>query len=194
MRLEGKALKDLKKELKEREIAFCDHYLVSFSRKSSLIRAGYSANRANQKAWELLQRPRVRKYLEHLKALRADRTGIGQDEVIKEMAKIAFVDMGDFIEYEDGYLRVVDFDEMPYTDVIKTIKIKDNYHPKTGLRVSQTTELQLHDKAKALELMGKHTGAFVERVDVTSNGKAIKGANVTINHRTRGQKLESEEK
>ena len=178
----------------ERHILFAECLLIGASVGDAYAEA-FGGNTSRSRGYKLQQREDVRKYLEHLRTARGFRTGVTADMVVEEMARIAFSDVRDFVEYDGEYLDIKDLDEVEDTTPIKQIKITNRYDKKTGLRVSQTKEITLYDKLGALGQLGKHTGALKEQIDVTSGGEPLKEQTVVnINHRKRGEKIKKEQK
>lgn len=88
---------------------------------------------------------------------RAKRTEISQDDVIKELCKIGFSKITDFVVIENGVVRVKSTDEMPEEKIGAIAGIKEGQN---GI------EIKMNDKVKSLELLGKHLGMFKEKVQV----------------------------
>ena len=93
---------------------------------------------------------------------------------------IAFSDLKNYIDInkDTGAITAKGFDEMP-GDESRVIKaIKENRAIKENADGSQVTvydkfEFILHDKLKALDMIGRHLGMFIDKVDVGDNLKDI---------------------
>ena len=73
---------------------FCDEYLIDLNATQAVIRAGYKVNGDNSAASmgsTLLKDPAVAKEIAKQMAERSKRTGINQERVVQELARIAFV-------------------------------------------------------------------------------------------------------
>lgn len=77
--------------LTEKQKRFCDEYLIDLNATQAAIRAGYSVKNADKIGSELLGKTRVSETISRKIAERSKRTGINQDRVIQELARIAFV-------------------------------------------------------------------------------------------------------
>lgn len=110
-------------ELTDRQVRFCEEYLIDLNATQAAIRAGYSEKTANEQGARLLANVSVQEKIAELKAERAKRTEMTQDSVIQELAAVARAEV-------------------------------------KGVRAV--------DKLKALELLGKHLGMFVERYEVNA--------------------------
>lgn len=78
-------------KLTEKQKRFCDEYLIDLNATQAAIRAGYSARTANEQGARLLANVSVQEYIARKMAERSRRTGVNQDRVVLELAKIAFV-------------------------------------------------------------------------------------------------------
>jgi phage terminase small subunit len=85
---------------------FVAEYLIDLNATQAAIRAGYSAKTAEQQAYQLLQKTSVGEAIAAAQQKRADRTGITQDRVLQELARIAFFDLRRLYR-DDGSLKAV---------------------------------------------------------------------------------------
>ena len=110
----------------------------------------------------MLTNANVAVYVEKRMKDREKRTEITQDMVLKELAKIGFADVTDFVTIENkGILRVVEVkptDEMPRDKMGAIAGIKEG---------ANGIEIKLNDKGKALELIGRHLGMFKDKLEVS---------------------------
>lgn len=142
--------------LTDRQRAFAEEYIIDFNASRAVRAAGYSEKGANVQGVQLLSNINVQEYVQHLIELRSTRTKITADMVVAEIAKVAMLNVEDF--YDDmGLKPLSELDENSKAAIssyqTKRIKTgKDQYEDVPIMKV--------HDKMKALELLGKHTGAF----------------------------------
>lgn len=158
--------------LTEKQKCFVEEYLVDLNATQAAIRAGYSEKTAEQMGYQLLQKTSVQEAIQLSMAARSKRTGITQDRVLQELARIAFANGTDFARVvvreepihmvdEEGELRrvvrriqtveIVDTDRVDPEKRAAIAGIKEGKH---GIEVSS------YDKLRALELLGKHLGMF----------------------------------
>lgn len=88
--------------LTEKQKRFVAEYLMDLNATQAAKRAGYSANRASELGYQLLQKTTVQEALKDALQERSERTGITQDAVIEELGKVAFADAAD---YTDAVLK-----------------------------------------------------------------------------------------
>ena len=70
---------------------FVEEYLIDLNATQAAIRAGYSPKTANEQGARLLAKVSVQTAISKAQAERSRRTGINQDRVIRELAKVAFL-------------------------------------------------------------------------------------------------------
>lgn len=141
---------------------FVDEYLIDLNATQAAIRAGYSPNNADKIGSELLGKTRVSDAISKAMAERSRRTGINQDRILMELAKIALVNPA----------NVVDFDEATILDsalpedlaAVASVKVK-RFPAKEGEGIER--EIKFYDKTKALDLAGRHLGMFKDKLEVS---------------------------
>ena len=143
-----------------RQDVFVEEYLVDLNATQAAIRAGYSVKTANEQASRLLANVKVQTQIAKAMAERSKRTGINQDRVVLELAKIALVKMTDIVT-ADGKIR----EDASEDDLscIESIKYK---HSDTDTGCSEEREIKIASKIKALELLGKHLGMWNDKIDL----------------------------
>ncbi len=149
------------KPLTARQQRFVEEYLIDLNATQAAIRAGYSPATSNEQGAQLLANLSVRARIDIALAERSKRTGVNADIVIQELAKIARVNPIDVIDPDTGKIKVNSADDMA---AIASVKVKVT-PMKNGDAVER--EVKMADKLKALELLGKHLGMFVERKELT---------------------------
>ena len=121
---------------------------------------------AKAAASRMLTNVNVASYVEKRMKDREKRTEITQDMVLKELAKIGFADVTDFVTIEDkGTYKAVQVkttDEMPGDKLGAIAGIKEG---------ANGIEIKLNDKGKALELIGRHLGMFKDKLEVSGEVK-----------------------
>ncbi len=147
-------------KLNEKQKRFVDEYLIDLNATQAAIRAGYSVRTANEQGSQLLAKLSIQNEISKKMAQRSKRTGVNQDRVVLELARIAFLKMTDMVD-RDGLIR----DEASEDDLacIESIRYK---HSDTDTGSSTEREVKAASKLKALELLGKHLGMWNDRLDV----------------------------
>lgn len=74
--------------LNEKQKQFCNEFIIDFNGTQAAIRAGYSKRSAKQIAFENLTKHDFQAYIKELIENRNKRTGITQDEVVRDIIKV----------------------------------------------------------------------------------------------------------
>jgi len=144
---------------------FADEYLIDLNATQAAIRAGYSPKSAEQQGSRLLSNAKVRAHIDQRMAELSRRTGVTQERIIRELARIAFLDPTQVVDMEKAELlkNASEDDKAAIAGVkVKTIPTQEGY----GVE----REIRFHDKIKALELLGKRFGMFIDRQQVEVQG------------------------
>lgn len=151
-------------KLTEKQQRFIDEYLIDLNATQAAIRAGYSVKTAREQASQNLTKLNIQQAISEKMAERSKRTGVNQDRIVLELAKIAFVNAADVIDSDDATIKAVATADD--TAAIQSVKVKV-IPTKEGEGVER--EIRLNDKLKALELLGKHLGMWNDKLDVNVN-------------------------
>jgi phage terminase small subunit len=150
-------------KLSDKQKLFADEWLIDMNATQAAIRAGYSAKTANEQGSRLLANVNVRAYLDQRMAEHSRRTGVNQERIIRELARIAFLDPTKLVNMDTAEL----VDEAAEDDraAIASVKVKTM----SGDVEMIEREVKFGDKLKALELLGKRYGMWIDKqqVDVT---------------------------
>lgn len=147
-------------KLTAKQQRFCDEYLIDLNATQAAIRAGYSPKTACEQASRLLANVKVQEVIAVKMAIRSKRTGINQDRVLMEIAKMAFVNIDDVID-----LNTVQVKETATKEdlaCIQSVKIKPTEY-------GTEREVRMCDKKSNLELLGRHLGMFKDKVEVEAD-------------------------
>lgn len=133
---------------------FVEEYLIDLNATQAAIRAGYSEKTARDIGCENLAKPNIAKAIEEAQKKVSERTGITQDYVLSNIQKVIERCMQqEAVQARDGSPLLV---EGPEGDLACLFEFKE-----TGA-------------LKGLELLGKHLGLFVDKVQHTgANGKDL---------------------
>lgn len=147
---------------------FVAEYLVDQNATQAAIRTGYSAKTAKVQGSRLLTKVAIRAAIEAATAERARRTEITQDMVVRELAKIGFANMGDFMRVGHDGDPVLDFGNLTEDQKAALVEVTvEDFKDGRGedARDVRRVKFKLADKRAALVDIGKHLGMFRERVE-----------------------------
>lgn len=158
----------------DKQKMFCDEYLIDMN-ATRAYKVAYPSCKKNETARangsRLLTKANIQEYVSEKMKAREQRTKITQDMVIKELAKIAFLDIRKLYT-ENGQLKNIadiDSDTVGAISQLETLEEYDGYGNDKE-KIGDTQKVKLLDKTKALELLGKHLGMFKEtNVNVNMN-------------------------
>nr|DAY91428.1 MAG TPA: Terminase small subunit [Caudoviricetes sp.] len=142
-------------KLTAKQKKFVEEYLIDLNATQAAIRAGYSTESAKEIGCENLTKPNVKVEIDKAIAERSRRTGINQDRVLRELAKIAFVNPGDVINLNQATVK----SDAKEEDLAAIASVKIKNIPTEDGEITER-EIKLCDKLKALDLLGKHLGIY----------------------------------
>lgn len=149
---------------------FVDEWLIDFNGTQAAIRAGYSERSARSIAGRLLTKDNIQAEISRRQKDLQRRTEVTQDRVVKELARIAFANIADYLHVETQTRTKDDGTEVTYQTVMFNETQELSADQRAALAVVKQSvngfELKLHDKIKALELLGRHIGMFNDKIEV----------------------------
>ena len=122
------------------------------------IRAGYSEKTANRIASENLSKPDIQLAIQEARAALQTRTQITQDMVIKELAKLGFFDIRKLFDKDGKPLAISRLDDDTAAALVG-LDVQD-VADSDGNYIGSLKKYKMADKIRALELLGKHLGAW----------------------------------
>lgn len=143
---------------------FCQEYMIDMIQTRAYIRAGYGAKNADVNAAQLMVKPSIRARVEELMAERSVRTGVTADRVLRELARIAFLDPTKLADINNATLK----EDASEDDraAIASVKVKSGEDFKER-------EIKFADKTKALDMLGRHLGMFEKDKDGVNVGVTV---------------------
>lgn len=156
-------------KLTPKQMRFVDEWLIDFNGKQAAIRAGYSAKTAEATAARLLRNVKVQAEISRRQKDLQRRTEVTQERVVMELARVAFADATNYVQVET---RIINRGEVKVP--IELAVHKETAELSADQRAAIASikqgangvEIKLHDKIKALELLGRHIGMFNDKLEV----------------------------
>lgn len=137
---------------------FIEQYMLHRSARRAATEAGYSD--VDNMGWRLLQNKKIVDEINRRKEAQRRRNELLEDEVLQELAKIAFVDITDIADFNGTALVVKHIDDIP-EHVRPAIKRVTQTSGKYGDNIT----VELHDKIAALEKLGKYLSMWVDKIE-----------------------------
>lgn len=153
----------------KKQMRFVEEYLIDLNATQAAIRAGYSPHTAKDIGCENLAKPNIAAAISQAMAERSKRTGINQDRVLQELARIGFAKITDVVDPETAKIRSDASDDD--LACIQSIKIKPG-------EFGTEREVKLYDKKSALVDLGKHLGLFKDRLELEADMEL----NITVDY------------
>jgi phage terminase small subunit len=138
----------------------------------------------NREATKLMTNPTIATRIAELHAPVLDKLHISLETVLTEVAKTAFSNVGDFLQKGGNGKMYLCLDDITHDQLAAVKKIKTNEVLNSeGELIGYINEFELADKLKALEMLGRHVGAF-------PNARDKRDTNVTISQYTSMTRIE----
>jgi phage terminase small subunit len=147
-------------ELTPQQAIFVREYLVDLNATQAAIRAGYSAASAASQGSRLLSLDKVSRAVKAAQDARAERTHITQDDVLRELARVAFADPAKCLGPDGKPLALHLIPE----EARAALAV---YEVEVGDAGATVCRVRRWDKTKTLELIGKHLGMWSEKVELS---------------------------
>jgi phage terminase small subunit len=150
---------DPEQPLTRKQRRFVDEYLLDMNATAAARRAGYGERSAAQNGHGFLRRPNVAAAIEARLAERRERMAVTTERVIRELARIAFADMGRIMTWSGEALiatpsALLSEDDRAAIAEIAVVKRKNG---------DVAARVVLHDKERALEALCRFLGLFGPR-------------------------------
>ena len=130
---------------------FVEENLIDLNATQAAIRSGYKPDTAGATGSENLKKPEIKAAIDKAIAERSKRTGVNQDRIVRELAKIGFAKITDVVDQKTGAIKA-DASEDDLA-CIQSIKVKPG-------EFGTEREVKMYDKRSALVDLGKHLGMF----------------------------------
>lgn len=157
------------RELTDRQAMFVREYLIDLNATQAAIRAGYckkNKDNADKVGPDLMKNSAVAKAIQNAMSARATRVEVKSDDVLRELAQIAFCDIGEAYA-EDGRLLPIKDIPVNVRKAMAGVKVYEDFLE--GDKVGETVEAKFWNKNQALEVLGKHLKLFAGDAPVINN-------------------------
>lgn len=143
---------------------FVHEYLKDLNGKQAAIRAGFAPASAEVTASQLLSNPKVRSAVDMALAARELRVQAKSDDVLRELMRMASVDVGEAFDSKGRLLPLHRMSE-DVRRAISSIEVEELYEGRgeERVKIGVLRKVKFWDKKGALELLGKHLRMFAER-------------------------------
>ena len=137
--------------LRPRQQRFVEEYLIDANGHQAALRAGYAPKCARQTVTKLLKHPEIAAAIRRDMDTRAERMRLDADRVLAELARIAFADIGNLVDWGPDGITLKPKRELSADDRAAVAEVA------TG---GAGPRLRLHSKQRALDAIARHFGLY----------------------------------
>jgi len=163
-------INDQEFKLTDKELAFCNEYIIDWNATRATIAAGYSSRSAREIGRRMLTKVDIKAYIDFRRKSLQEASGVSALGILYELKKIAFGNVADF---RSGWMTLKAFDDL--TEAQKAMLSEITHIENTGKSGnSSIVKFKVHDKLKAIEIINKMLGFNEpEKFDHTSKGESL---------------------
>jgi phage terminase small subunit len=125
----------------DKQKRFCNEYLIDLNVTQAAIRAGYTPKYADKRAYELLDKPLIKAYI---------------DEELKKIEDEKIADAKEVMQYLTSVMR---------NEVTEEVVVVEGEGDGCSSAVVVKKDMSAKDRNKAAELLGKRYRLFVDKVE-----------------------------
>lgn len=146
---------------------FVEEYLIDLNATQAAIRAGYSPKTAQEQASRLLSNVMVAEAVRKAQEERSRRTGITQDRVLQELARLAFFDIRQLYR-EDGTLKAPHELDDDTAAAVAQMESLEEFAGRGEDRelIGFTRKAKVFNKDSALSLAMRHLGMLNDKLTI----------------------------
>lgn len=152
--------------LNDRQTRFVAEYLIDLNASQAAIRAGYSPINANVTGPRLLSDVRIAAAVAAGKTRQLQTADISAVRVLEELRRLATVDLRSFFDEDGNFKRIQDLTPEQGAALAGFEVVKKNAEAGDG-KVDVIHKFKVWDKPRSLEMLAKHFGLLVERMEIS---------------------------
>lgn len=157
-------------QLTPKQQMFVEEYLIDLNATQAAIRAGYSEKTAYSIGEENLRKPVIAAAINSAMEGRSKRTEITSDNVLQEIAKLAFSNVQGIFDAE-GRLKPIHQLPPEIAASISSVEVVTSRVPGSDpVELEYTSKIKFWDKRGSLELLGKHLKLFTDKTEIEHSG------------------------
>ena len=166
--------------LTSKQRRYCDHLLADpdQNRRKAFIAAGYahkSMQNVDRGTYDLMKKPHINAYLNRRRKTMRRNTECGQERIVRELGRIAFLDPADLFD-NFGSLRHIQEVPIGARKAIAQIDVFTEYEGRGKARkaIGHTTRIKFVDKKGALDSIARILGYFQQdKIDTDGVAKLM---------------------
>lgn len=154
----------------EKQQIFCNEYLIDFNATRAYKKAYPNCQKdkvARANSSRLLTKANIKEYIDQKTREKEERAEITQNDIIKQLARIAFGDIRRLYNDNGAMKNITEIDD----DTAAAISGIETFQEFDGRGddkeyIGDTKKVKMTERTKALELLGKHFGMFKDKVEI----------------------------
>ncbi len=160
-------------QLKHSHFVAVEHYLQGKTKEQAMLKAGYTASTSSKAAWLVFDRDDVLRYIEKRQYKMRRRSHMMVDRIKEELGKVAFFNIGSFIEVDEGTGDFIyDFREATMDDFAALGEVSVESYKEGGKDgvVVKRIRVKPYGKLEALGTLCRIYGIMQDNVNITTDG------------------------
>lgn len=150
--------------LTDKQQRFVAEYLKDLNATQAAIRTGYSPKTAQEQGSRLLSNAMIAQAVSDGAAKRLDRAELTAVRVLEEMRRIAFSDIQGLFDAAGNLKPIHELTPDQAAAIASIEVVKKNVAAGDG-QVDTIHKIKVWDKPKVLDMLGKHFGLLIEKVE-----------------------------
>lgn len=148
-------------KLSKKAARFSHEFCIDLNATQAAIRAGYSEKTAYSIANYLLKKVEIQERIAENQKRISESCELSAAKVLNELSRIAFCDVTDYVTFGRGKFTIKDSTSLTKDQTACIQEVS-----KTTTRGGSTIKFSLHDKLRAIEMLGRHLGLFTDKFQV----------------------------
>ena len=174
--------------LSEQQVRFCRYYAIDFNGKKAAVKAKYSKKSAAVIASQLLTRLNIQLKIRMILNRQDKRIDLSADKVKNEIARVAFSDLTDYLEFGKSGIKLKDSRKLTKNQTAALSEVSE-----TIGKYGTAVKIKVHSKNDGLDMLGRHFNLFSSgnafEVDF-KNLKVVFGGDIDFKGGRNGRKAE----
>jgi len=161
-------------KLTPRQRLFIAEYCKDYNSTQAAIRAGYASKNADVQGPRILGYAGVQEGIEDHLQKRLEKIGVSKDRVLTEIARLAFSDNRKLYRKDGSLLMPSEWDD-EIAAAVAGVEIFEEFSGRGEERIhtGTTKKVKVWDKARCLELLGRHLKLFGDKAGDNGGGVTI---------------------
>ena len=172
--------------LNDKQVRFCQEYLIDLNATQAAIRAGYSKTSAKQIGGDNMTKHDLLAYIATLKAERLKEVTLSQKDVLEELRNFAYSDITETMELTAKEIKAL---PVEVRRMITSFERKVFTYGDDSNNQEETVKVRFIDKVKVFEMLNKHIGFYEE----DNRQSKPEQSQITINHEKKPINLGNDE-